>query len=94
MGTWKPEETFELVLKEYMKGVPAVVQQVKNPTALAPFAAEEQVPSVAWCTGLKDLALPQLWLGFNPWPRNFHMPQVWPLKKQKHEKEFPCGAVG
>ena len=28
------------------------------------------------CSGLKDPALPQLWLGFSPWPRNFHMPRV------------------
>ena len=35
----------------------------------------------AW---VKDLVLPQLkhrfqiWLGFEPWPRNFQMPLVWP----------------
>ena len=41
---------------------------------------------LAWHSGLKDPALPQLWLGLqqqlglglNPWPRNFHMPWVWP----------------
>ena len=27
-----------------------------------------------------------LWQGFDPWPRNFHMPQVWPKKKKKKEK--------
>ena len=33
---------------------------------------------------VKDLALSLLWLwlllwcGFDPWPGNFHMPQVWP----------------
>ena len=32
---------------------------------------------------IKDLALLQLWLGFSPWPRNFHMPWVWPKKKKK-----------
>ena len=36
---------------------------------------------------VKDLALlqlwPQLWLGFNLWPRNFHMLQGWPKKKKK-----------
>ena len=37
---------------------------------------------------VKDLALlqlqhrSQLWLGFDPWPGNFHIPQVW-LKKRK-----------
>ena len=25
----------------------------------------------------------QLWLGFNPWPENFHKPWVWPKKKKK-----------
>lgn len=23
-----------------------------------------------------------LWRGFNPWPENFHMPQVWQKKKK------------
>ena len=37
---------------------------------------------------VKDLTLQdpcrlQLWLGFDPWPRNFHMLQVQPLKKKK-----------
>ena len=38
---------------------------------------------------VKDPVLPwfwyrsQLWLWFDPWPRNFHMPQVRPLKKKK-----------
>ena len=26
---------------------------------------------------VKDPALRQLWLGFDPWPRNFHVPQMW-----------------
>ena len=35
---------------------------------------------------LKDLALSLqwlgllVWLGFDPWPKNFHMPQLWPNK--------------
>ena len=42
-----------------------------------------------WCSGLKDPALPQLqrgswlWFRFDPWPGNFPMPWVWPLKKKK-----------
>ena len=38
---------------------------------------------------VKDLVLSLLWLGsllwhgFNPWPGNFRMPQVWPKKKKK-----------
>ena len=41
---------------------------------------------------VKDLALSLLWLGsrlwgrFGLWPRNFHMPWVWP-KKRKKKKE-------
>ena len=37
---------------------------------------------------VKDLALSLLWFKsllwrkFNPWPRNIHMPQVWPKTKQ------------
>ena len=32
---------------------------------------------------VKDSALSLPWLRFNPWPRNFHMPQVQPKKKKK-----------
>ena len=34
---------------------------------------------------VKDLALPLLWCGFNPWPRNFHMlwVQLTPLPPKK-----------
>ena len=28
----------------------------------------------------------QLWLGFDPWSGNFHMPLVWQKKKKRHEK--------
>ena len=53
-----------------------MVQWVKNPTAAAPVAAVDTgVPSPAQHGGLKNLVLPQLLLG------NFHMPQVWTLKK-------------
>ena len=45
------------------------------------------VPTVVqW---VKDLVLLQLWLrlqlqlGFDPWPRNFHMPLVQPRKRKK-----------
>ena len=53
-----------------------------------------KVPSgvLMWHSGLNDLALPQpwhtlqLWLRFNPWPGNFHVPWVWPFKKEKVKK--------
>ena len=57
---------------------------IKNPTAVTGVAAEAQVRSLAQGSGLRDLVLLKLWctlqtwLGFSPWPRNFHMPQVWP----------------
>ena len=28
-----------------------------------------------------------LWHGFDPWPKNFHMPWLWPKKKKKEEEE-------
>ena len=30
-----------------------------------------------------------LWLGFNPWPRNLHMPWVWPVKKRNGDLTKP-----
>ena len=43
------------------KGIPTVAQWVENPTAVAWVATEVQVQSPAHCSGLKDLALTQLW---------------------------------
>ena len=69
-------------------GVPAVAQQVKNPTAVAQVAVEAWVQSPAWCSGLNDPVLLQLrhrlqfHLGFSPLPGNFHLMWVWPLKKK------------
>ena len=78
--TW--EHFYEL--KENTERVSAVAQRGKNLTAAARVTAEVWVQSLARHSGLKDLALPQLWhrsqlrLGFNPWARNFHMSGVWP----------------
>ena len=36
---------------------------------------------------VKNLHRLQLWLRLHPWPRNFHMPRVWPKKKQKTNKK-------
>ena len=63
-----------------------MAQWVKNPTAVAHISAEAQVGSPGH-SGLKDLTLPQLWLGLDLWPRKFHMPQVCLLKKKKKKKE-------
>ena len=60
-----------------------MAQRVKNPTVMAQVIVEVGVSSLAWQRGLKDPVLPQLQLGFNPWPRNFHRLQVQPFKKKK-----------
>ena len=45
-----------------------------------------------WCSGLKDLALPQLQrksqpqLRFSPWPGNLHTSQAQPFKKRKRKR--------
>ena len=62
-----------------MIGVPAMVRWVKNLTVAAQVSAEAQIPSLVQHRGLNDPVLPMLWLGFSPWPRNFHMLRVWPL---------------
>ena len=55
----------------------------RQPTAAAWVTVEVRVQSPAWRSGLKDPVLPQLWCrlqmwpGFNPWPRNLHVLQVW-----------------
>ena len=60
-------------------GVPTGAEWVNNPTVAAPVSAEVWVCSFAQPSGLKGLALLQLWrrsqlqLGFSPWSRNFHM---------------------
>ena len=55
----------------------------ENPTALAEVAVEAQVRFLALCSGLKDLALLQLCLRFSPWPRNFCLPTLRPLNKNR-----------
>ena len=64
--------------KKKKKGVPAMVQWVKNLTVVAQVAVKLQVQSLTWGSGLKDVVLPQLQLRFNLWRRNLHMLQVWP----------------
>ena len=68
-----------------LSGIPALAQWVKNP-------AEVWVWFPTRHRGLKDPALvwlqnrSQLWLVFSPWPRNFHMLWVRPLKKKQQRK--------
>lgn len=55
---------------------------VNKPNSATWVPTEEQVQSLAWHSMLKHLVLPQLWHrmqlwpGFSPRPRNFHMLQV------------------
>ena len=55
-----------------------MAQWINDPSPLC--GGTSWIPSPAQV--FKDLALPQLWgrpkvhLGFDPWPRNFHMPWV------------------
>lgn len=79
-----------MAFKNENEGFPTVAQLVMNPTAAAQVSMEAWIPSSAQCSRLKDLALLQLWhslqlwLGFSPWPRNVHTPQVQPFKKKKN----------
>ena len=69
-------------------GVPAVVQRVKKSS----IVSLQQLRLLLKCGSIpspvQGTALPQLWhrwnlrLGFNPWPRNFHMLWVPPTKKK------------
>ena len=56
-----------------MQGVLIMAQWANNLTTVAWVTVELWVPS----------PILQLWLGFNPQPRNFHMHLVWP-KKETH----------
>lgn len=45
---------------------------------------EAGVPTMLhWVENLTAVARLQLRHGFSPWSRHFHVPQVWPLKKEK-----------
>ena len=44
----------------------------------------EETPGVVQC--VKDTELLQLSHRFDPWPQNFHVPQVWQKKKKKKRK--------
>lgn len=60
-----------------------------NLLQLARVVAEACVQSQAQCTGLEYAVLLhrlQLRLGFNLWLRDFHMPWVQPLKKERKKK--------
>ena len=89
----KQKEPSSLLSKDPLSWSSHLVQWVKNLTAAAGVTAEARVQSPAQHNGWKDLALPWLqhrsqpWLGFNPWPGNFHMPWVQPLKKRRKQNK-------
>ena len=65
---------YKIIRRKNEFGVPAVVQWVKNLTAVAQVTEEVWVQSPTWHSVLKDPELPQLWgrsqlqLRFNLWP--------------------------
>ena len=65
----------------------AVAQWIKNLTVAAQVATEVRIQSLAWHSGLKDLALLQLHLRFNPWSGNFQMLWVRPWGNKKDSLE-------
>ena len=81
-------ENMQDLKEEGEDGVPAVVQWVNDLACLC--GGTGSIPGLAqW---VKDPVLLQLWhsfqlwLGFDPWPRYFHMLQVWVKKNKKGEK--------
>ena len=82
------EETSEYWIKSKKKpGVPAVAHGLRNWYYLC--GGIDSIPCPAqWVKEpalLQLLHRSQLWLGFDPYPWNFHLPGVWPKKKEKKE---------
>ena len=75
------------MIKKDNQGVPATAQQAEDPAS-----------SMRWCRWIlaqwvKDPVLPQmqgrlqLWLRFDPWTENVHIPQVWQKKKKTNTED-------
>ena len=68
---------YEVEVKAFRRSYSGAMHYESAPAAWV--AAEVQVGSLAWYSGIKDVALPQLWnrsllwLVFSIWPGNFHM---------------------
>ena len=83
VAEWQPFDGSRFYIK-VVKGVPTVAKWVNHLVCLCGVASLTQ-----WA---RDLALSQQWprlklhLGLDPWPRNFHMPWVWPKKKKKKKR--------
>ena len=52
------------------------VYKLLNESSLVAQQVKDPVFSLLWLRSF-------LWQGFDPWPRNFHMPWAWPGKKKK-----------
>ena len=67
-----------------------MAQWVNDPARLCEVAG--LIPSqVQWAKDLAELELwhrPRMWLGFSPWPRNFHMPWVQPKKAHTYSESI------
>ena len=77
--------------RDSQSGVPTMVQWVND---LAYFCeSTASIPGLAqWIKDLAQLCLwrrSQLWLRFDSWPGNFHMPWVWLKKEKKEEQQKP-----
>ena len=68
--TWEPPYTLGAALEKIKK------KKKKNPIAEAWVIGS--IPGlVQWVMG-SSVAGTAAYVGFNPWPRKFHMPWVWP----------------
>ena len=56
--------------------IPCLAQWIKDLALMEVGAQAADVAYILYCCG-RGLGW-QLQLHFDPWPRNFHMPQVWP----------------
>ena len=63
-------------------------QQAERTTSLMRCCADikERSGSSLVAYWVRDLALSLLWSRFNPWPRNFRLPRVWPKRKKKKKE--------
>ena len=68
------KDIFWEIIKNHKIGVPAVAQWVKD------LALSLWQPRFSWVHGLR--------FKFNPWSRNFHMPQIQLRKKREKRKRM------
>lgn len=71
-------------------GVPAAARAVGESSTAGSGLCGGVDPVPAQRSGLKDLALPEPWLGFNLRSRNLHLLLVWPLKNTYIKERIPA----